>query len=584
MSKSKKLYSFFALFVFGLVAVIFTTALFAERYWYLKLHQQVSTEAVNMSQYFNQQLERYRHIPELLTSHYQIRQVLQQESHTNALSKILLDIAKTSGASDVYVLDIQGDVIASSNYQSTSSYIGSNYAFRPYFSQAMLGKHWTDYALGLRSGDRGIFFSAPIHLDNVIIGVIAVKVDIDKFEQDTEWLAGANSAKFMVYGKDNVIFISNHPYWRLKQLEESEHFSWEQIRATHRYLDLEQQPLPNAIASAPYLSIDTWRIESEPRKSGQYIFGRAALPLLSLDFVMLLPLSDTQPQINASVALASFVYTVLVAALMFTFRRIAGYRRLIYTRNTLEKEVAQRAEQLESAHRALVQSAKLATIGQLSASINHEINQPLSAMSAYLVSTRRMLDRGLLEAAEQNIHNIESLIERVNKIVAQLRQFSRPSEHTLAWCQWQSCINNALLVVGPKINRNGVTLNIEHFNANVWGDPLKLEQVVVNILSNAVEAMHDQPNKAIHLTSESDGEFIYIHICDTGPGLDLQCIDSIFEPFFSTKSGTGLGLGLAISHNIIQSFGGELLAFNKGTETGAIFTLKLKRKVHERDK
>ncbi|NIY83895.1 sensor histidine kinase [Vibrio hepatarius] len=580
MSKSKKLYSFVTLFIAGLLFVFILTALVTQRYWFQRLDQQVSSEAVNVSQYFNKQLERYQHIPDLLTSHYQIRQVLKQETQTYALSKILLDIQKTSGASDVYVLDTHGDVIASSNFQSAKSYIGSNYAFRPYFYQAMQGNRWTDYALGLRSGERGIFFSAPIYADNEIIGVIAVKVDIDKFEQDTEWLAGSNSAKFMVYGKDEVVFISNHPYWRLKQLRESDYYTWSEIQATHRYLDLQQQRLSNAITSTPYLDKSVWQIESSSQRHEQYVYGKAKLPLLDLDFVMLLPVSEARDKVQVSLILSSLAYTLLVTVMVFVFRRVAGYRQLIFTRNALESEVVQRTQQLESAHQALVQSAKLATIGQLSASVNHEINQPLSAMSTYLVASKRMLAKGMLDEAQQNMVNIESLIARVHKTVSQLKQFSRPSEHRLDWCQWQSCLNNALIVVGPKINSSGVILEAEPHSVLIWGDPLKLEQVLVNLLSNAVEAMQECNRRYISIRFEQDGELELITISDTGTGLDLHAIESIFEPFYSTKSDNGLGLGLAISRSIIQSFGGELLAANNDAHQGAKFTLRLKRKPH----
>lgn len=326
MFKSKKLYSFLTLFIAGLLLVIVLTALVTHRYWFQRLDRQVSTEAINVSQYFNKQLERYQHIPDLLTSHYQIRQVLKQETQTYALSKILLGIQKTSGASDIYVLDAEGDVIASSNYESAKSYIGSNYAFRPYFYQAMQGNRWTDYALGLRSGERGIFFSAPIYAEDKIIGVIAVKVDIDKFEQDTEWLAGANTAKFMVFGRDEVIFISNHPYWRLKQLRESDYYTWQEIKATHRYLDLEQQMLPNTIAPTPYLDRPLWTIQNKLNDSEQYVYGRAKLTLLDLDFVMLLPVSEARKKVQGSLLLAALTYTILISVLVFIFRRVAGYR------------------------------------------------------------------------------------------------------------------------------------------------------------------------------------------------------------------------------------------------------------------
>lgn len=583
MYKPRKLYSWIALLSLGLVLVLIIAAFATERYWVQRLNQQVSMEAINVGQYFNSQLERYEHIPDLLTSHYRIRQALQQDTAALALSKVLSDIQKTSGASDVYVLNATGDVIASSNYDSNDSYIGSNYAFRPYFYRAMQGKRWVDYALGLRSGERGIFFSAPIYSEEEIIGAIAVKVDIDKFEQDTEWLAGETSTKFMVFGRDEVVFISNHPYWRLKQLRESEDYSWQDIQATYRYLDLKQQRIPNSQESTAYLDGNIWLLEHSPNTQSRYIFGETQLDLLDFTLVVLRPISQTHQKVQVALILATLSYFTVIGVGIFVFRRLAGYRQLIYTRNSLEKEVTQRTHQLEQAHHALVQSTKLATIGQLSASINHEINQPLSAMSTYLVSTKRMLSKGMVEPACENIAKLESLITRVHRIVSQLKQFSRASEHQLGWCSLLTCINNALIVVGPKINNQNVTADIEPVSYEVWGETLKFEQVLVNLFSNAVEAMAESDEKCITLRAQENGEWVDITLSDTGTGIDLQTIESIFEPFFTTKSDIGLGLGLAISKNIIQSFGGDLTAQNNADHQGATFTLRLKRKTDAND-
>ncbi|WP_394126650.1 ATP-binding protein [Vibrio hepatarius] len=564
------------IFLLGLAIVVLVGGALYQRSLYLELHQRVSQEAKSVSNYFNNQLQRYNHIPELLTSHYQIRNAFLNDNSIQDLSLLLLDIAKTSGASDVYILNQDGGVVAASNFQTEASFIGGNYAFRPYFQEAMKGLTSTYYALGLRSGERGIFFSAPIYVDGVIAGVAAVKVDVDLFEQDTEWLAGNQSAKFMVYGEDKVVFMSNHPYWRLKQLQESGLISWSKIQASQRYLNLKQQILDNQKNSYWLADIDHWQMERSQGAKGNYVFGYSTLPLLGLEFVMLAPLEASLYQQTSFVLWLTIIYSALFIAAAYLYRRMAGYRQLIFTQNALEQEVKVRTAELETVHAALVKSAKLATIGQMSASINHEINQPLSAMNAYLVSCRRLIDKEQFTQARETLQTIESMVERVHKIVSQLKQFSRSSDNQFVWCDWTACLNSALVVLSPKLNSHHVSLEVQSYSGVVWGEALRLEQVIVNLLSNAIDAVHQSDVKVIKVEVEPHVDAVDIHIIDSGSGLELHLIDNIFEPFFTTKSEHGLGLGLSISRNIIRSFDGELSAANHQAASGAQFTIHLK--------
>ena len=547
-----------------------------QRSLYIELDQKVKYEAQNVSTYFNKELARYAHIPELLTNHYQIRQVLQSNSGAQALSLLLLDIAKTTGAGEVYVLNLQGKVVAASNFQRRSSFIGGNFAFRPYFQQAIQGQNSTYYALGVRSKERGIFFSSPVYVDDKIIGVAAVKVDISRFEQDTEWLSGQHSTKFMLYGPDNVIFMSNHPYWRLKQLSESEALSWPQIQNSQRYLDLKQNVLNNSKRQYALADLQQWQIEYAEAEQGLYFYGESSLPSMNLKLVTFSPAAAVGYQLTNFMIWLSLGYSLVFVVVFYLYRRFAGYRQLLYTRRALEKEISVRTDELDKAHKALMQSTKLATIGQMSASINHEINQPLSAMNAYIAACRRLLDKGEYPQARATLNTIQDMTERVHKIVSQLKQFSRNNETSLAWCGWSKCLDAALVVVGPQIAKCKVDLSVERYSGFVWGEALKLEQVLVNLLSNAIDAMSEQQEKTISVSFSQREGYVDIHITDSGIGLDLQNIDTIFDAFFTTKSDQGLGLGLSISRNIIRSFDGELAAKNADIEAGATFTISLK--------
>ncbi len=585
----KRIWLTLALYLLGLVVVLMLTFFLGSRISHKTLQQQAQLEADNLSQYISNELTRFQNIPQLLASNYLIRRGIIGDADSDELNHLLLDISQSSGADDIYVMNQKGIVIAASNYQLQQSFITGDFAFRPYFKQAITGHSNAYYALGLRSHERGVFFSAPISINKQVVGVITVKVAVAKFEQDTELLAGDRRASFMAYGDDNVVFISNVAHWRLKQLAESEETTWSQIITSRRYLDLSQQSLPNAqkkhrLHGTPLWLIEPQRAKAEQQpsksnrlpKKARHFFGQANIPLLNLNLVILLPYNGISQAQMGNMLLVGVLYLLVVALAVFIYRRLAGYNRLLFTRNSLEREVALRSKELADAQDALIRAAKLTTIGQLSASINHEINQPLSAINTYLVSSRRMLDKGMLDKAKANLVTIESLVERVHKIVAQLKQFSRAEGNTLQATALEQCIENALVIVGPKIKSQSVDLSIAVDNVAVWVESLKFEQVLVNLLSNAVDAMQETPHKTLGITSELLTDTVIIRIKDSGPGLDLQTIDTIFEPFFTTKSSHGLGLGLSISRNIIHSFQGELMAENN-SEGGAVFTLKLKR-------
>ncbi|OPX55196.1 hypothetical protein BTE48_10435 [Oceanospirillum multiglobuliferum] len=545
--------------------------------------QQVQQAVENLSQYLNNELGRFENIPRLLASNYMIRKGLEDNLGSDELNHLLLEVASSSGDNnDVYVMNAEGLVLASSNYQSEQSFVQANFAFRPYFQQAMQGDHHAYYALGVRSGERGVFFSAPVVVNAQTIGVVTVKVEVAQFEQNAQLLSGLPQLKFLAYGEDQVVFLSNEPSWQLAQLQALPSAQWQALQTSRRYLDLTPQVLTNRRFQHATFDSPLWAF-SEPQKKSRatassrtYFYAQAELPLLQLNLVALLPEVQLNYQHLALLALVTVLYLLLLLVGFYLYRHFMGYQQLLFTQRSLALEVEQRSKALAEAQDALVQSAKLATIGQLSASINHEINQPLSAMSTYLVSSKRMLDKGMIEEAKTNLNTLSVLVERVHKIVAQLKQFSRSDRQGLQHCDLQICLNNALMIVGPQMKAQGVEFNAAATDLRVYVDPLRFEQVLVNLLSNAVDAMAESHLKQLNLSVHTETDEVTITIADTGQGLDLQQIDTIFEPFFTTKSNHGLGLGLSVSRNIIRSFQGELSAENR-PEGGAIFTIHLKR-------
>ena len=256
--------------------------------------------------------------------------------------------------------------------------------------------------------------------------------------------------------------------------------------------------------------------------------------------------------------------------------RFAGYKKLLFSRHSLEQEVIERTQALEKAQLALIQTAKLATIGQLSAGINHEINQPLSAMNTYLVSAKRFIAKGDITAAQKNIVIVQGLIDRVHQIVGQLKHFSKPAQTQLRSISLAQLLKNAMLIASAQLKQNQVKVKPIQINdaVCVWVDGIKFEQVLVNVITNASQAMDKQSVKELSFELERFDDRVKLSILDTGPGIEQHALNSIFEPFYSTKSSNGLGLGLSISKQIIQSFDGCLTAHNR-PNGGAQFIITL---------
>ncbi len=586
----KRLPLLILLYLAGLLLTLGLTFTIASDLAYQEANRKAQYEADNVAEYINSELARYRNIPQLLSSNYLIRKSLsslpsRQSKEDSELNQLLLEISESSGTDDLYVLNNEGVVIAASNFRTPRSFVGGNFAFRPYFSLAAAGENTSYYALGLRSGERGAFFSAPVIIDGKIAGVVALKISVAQFEQNAALLTGDTDAHLVAYGADNVVFISNQPQWRLKQLSPSAQISWQQVLDSQRYLDLAQSSLHRQQVHT-FFGQPLWQLTSQQpaakQTTGRYSAALAEIPVLKMSLAILLPYKMSGTGIYSTLLWSAFIYLTALPALFFLYRRLAGYRQLLFTRSSLEREVQQRTEELDQAHQALIQSAKLATIGQLSASINHEINQPLSAISAYLVSSKRMLIKGNTDALADNLETIESLIHRTHRIVSQLKQFSRQESEALKPVSLQQSLSNTLLIVEPELKKQAVTLSYDNTESLVLAEPLKLEQVLVNLISNAVDAMAESPVRQLNIHIETQSDQTLIELTDSGPGLDLQKIDTIFEPFFTTKSNHGSGLGLSIARNIIDSFGGSLSAANS-PEGGAVFTLLLKQASPQRD-
>jgi len=249
-----------------------------------------------------------------------------------------------------------------------------------------------------------------------------------------------------------------------------------------------------------------------------------------------------------------------------------------------EIEVRSKAEQkLHITQNELFQAGKMAVLGQMSASITHELNQPLTALRTMSDNAVILLERGRLDDARRNLAKISQIAARMGAITGQLKVFARKSTTSLTSVSIPTAISNALFLVERRLQVENVrfTLQLPPDDIFAMCESNRLEQVLVNLYANALDAMNGSDVRSLRVTVECKAPLVLIHVADTGPGLSTEVYEHLFEPFFTTKpQGLGLGLGLAISEQITRQFGGMLRADN-APGGGAIFTIELQMATQE---
>ncbi|WP_456268253.1 ATP-binding protein [Kushneria sp. AK178] len=553
-------------------------------------------------------LTRHDYLPHLLATRERVRRFLARPDNTRdtlALNRLLARSQAYADVSDIYLLDRSGTTIAASNWQRTDSFMGQNYAFRGYYRQAISGRSGRFHALGIQSGKRGYYFSAPVRAsgntpDMPPDGVMVVKVGLEEIEREWQGL----DATLLVTDINGIIFMASDPALRLTALQPLSENARRGLQSTRRYTD---QPLPEAgFETLETLPGNARLVRLDGR---DYLNLSQPLPRFNWRLNILQPLAPVVKAqwLGALGAGGSWMLLALGGAIGWQRRRLRRERErfaererhtLARARDELERHVAARTRELMDANQQLsqeieerrraekrlrqtrdelVQAARLAVLGQLAASINHELNQPLGAIRAYADNARALLSRDRPGDAADNLVQISELVERMATISAQLRQFSRKGDETLTDVSAQACFDYALRLFRTRLEAADIRINLQMSEATCWvrADSVRLEQVLVNLIGNAQQAMIDSTDRQLTLTAETHGDRVILSVADSGPGLSTEALDHLFEPFYTTRSaGKGLGLGLSISQRIIHDLGGRLEARNR-PEGGALFMVHL---------
>ena len=522
------------------------------------------------------QFERYRQLPIVMSDNPVLRDAAVRDPKESFLdiSIFLEHAADVTGALDILLLDRSGTTLAAANWQG-DSFIGVNFAARPDFVRAMNGALGFYHSQENADDPRGFYFTTALRDDaGVITGGISIKVDLEVLE--VEWRGDPEIIFFT--DANGVIFIANRHSLLLRVYGDYDGLVSDE-KESQRYVRAQLQTM-FPFAADDKFGHTRWVQSGDPEIPLRSLYLKTPLPVIGMTGNILLDLKPVEEQARLRTALAAAFLVMLWLLIMNLLqrRRTLADRLEIEEKATAELEVrvAERTAQLQSANEHLVQAGKLAALGQMSAGISHELNQPLAAIQSYAENAVILLERERTAEASKNLSQISSLAGRMGRIIRNLRAFSRKEGEPATQVDLVKVVEDTLELAGIRLREKHVVVHwvkpAEPVLVN--GGGVRLQQVVLNLISNATDAMEGQVDPQIWIDI-SRNDAVYLKVRDNGPGLEDK--DKIFEPFYTTKpvgEGDGMGLGLSISYGIVQSFGGQIVGENH-VDGGAVFRIEL---------
>lgn len=572
---------YFVMSAIILAAVVGFAGAVAERRAEADLARQAQTSATLHAAVLRSELAKHRSLPFVLAQDPDVAETLRSADPRgiDALNRKLETLSGGTRAAVIYVLNAKGKTIAASNWREPTSFVGSDYSFRPYFKEASVKGVAELFALGTVSRRPGLFMSRRVEGREGMLGVVVVKVEFEALE--AEW---SSAEPAFVADPRGVILVTSVPAWRFSTLTRLPRAEQEQLRTEHRFGDAPfsvLKALPAPLAGRPPVLTTAAMTDADTR----FMVASADLGAAGWTVFTFTPVGETLRAAVAGARAIALLVGLVVCGVAFAILRWRGQASVRAARQEaarleLEARVAERTTELsetnqrlvveiEERRRAeahvhrmqdeLVQSNKLATLGQIAAGVAHEINQPVAAIRAYADNAAAFLDRADDKTARANLGLIAGLTERIGLITDELRAFARKSSAPAAPVTVRDAIDGALLLVGPRVRQQRVRVIRAEADeaARVMAERFRLEQVLVNLLQNALEALEGTPDPEIRVEVAVKRAQVRIMVADNGPGVAPEAARSLFTPFATTKP-RGLGLGLVISRDIVAEFHGEL--------------------------
>lgn len=546
-------------------------------------------------------LERQRALPLVLADDVEVKAALERggDQPLQRLNQKLEALAANTDAAVIYAIGLDGLAIAASNWREPTSFVGNDYAFREYFRMAMRDGKAEHFAMGTVSKRPGLYISRRVDGTNGPIGVVVAKLEFDGVEAD--WLASGKPV--YVTDRRGIVLITSFPSWRFMTTRNIPGDRLAAIRDSLQFGDASLLPLPfrRIEPTSDGSSVLTALLPGSSEK--QYLRVETMVPSTSWRLEQLAPLDAALGAASREARLLALAVIVpLLALAAFLLRRrqaltlVAANERaardelerrvterthdLSLARDHLETEIADHqrtGEKLQAVQQELVQANRLAILGQVAAGVAHEINQPVATIRAYADNARTFLDRGQQETAVENLESIAALTERVGAITDELRSFARKGRFVAEPTAVREVIEGARMLLRSRFagRMDAIVIDLPDNGLCVLGNRIRLEQVLINLLQNALEALGDREDAEIRVRCEiGPSDTVSLVVADNGPGIRPDILEDLFTPFNTSKD-EGLGLGLAISKEIVVDYGGDIEV--RTSPEGTVFTVRLKR-------
>ncbi|MDE2440833.1 MAG: sensor histidine kinase [Betaproteobacteria bacterium] len=557
------------------------------------------------------EISKYAFLPGTLSLEPEVLDLLAGAANESANARVNVYLEKLNeraGTLSIYVMDTHGKVLATSNWRRPDSFLGEELSFRPYFREALENGNGRFFGIGTTRGEPGYYLASALTGDNGTLGVAVIKVSLEQLEKSWSTV----EAPVLVADENGVVILSAVSGWKFTTLRPLDDNTRAAFDNTQQYNRRALQPLGikeiedyDHGARLVRIAANGPETVSVYPVTGRFLEQSRTLPGTPWTLTVLSHLEQVDDLAQSRAALAAIAAACLcLLGIILNERRrhlrdrLAAREALQKAHDELELKVEERTADLSAANQQLqdevgeriraertlraaqdelVQAGKLAVIGQLSTGIAHELNQPLAALRTLSANAERFLERGDIETTRTNLGRIADLVDRMGRITGQLRNFARKSSGQSAPVPLCHALDNALSLLDARIRRSGADIerSCPVDEPAALCDANRLEQVLINLIGNALDAMAEQARPRLELHWECTNRMVRLHVRDHGPGLSDEAQAKLFEPFFTTKpAGDGLGLGLAISAGIIRDFGGSLHGTNH-PDGGAVFTLEL---------
>lgn len=553
---------------------------------------ELAQEANLISAELGRQLRQYEGIVSAVADLRTLRETLREPSddQVSLLNRFLARTNTSLGSDSLFVLTPEGRVLGASNHNRADSFMGHDFSFRPYFTQARLGELGKYYAVGVVSEQRGYYFSAPIMSDRQVVGVVVIKVLLEPVFQRLERYQG----DYLLVGLDSVVFAASQEDWALGSLQSLSESRRQAIRDSRRYGHSSITPVGDN--EALDVMTDTQINLIREGASHVYLVGRALIPEGSWHVLAVNQVSVVFRRTLHVCVYFSLVFGVLVLIGLYWRKHLEVERHVLEMNQELERRVTgltaelrgsnielqqlvahyqQTQNELEATQNQLVQTAKLAVLGEMSAGINHELNQPLLALQTYAENSIKLAARERHDMVSDNLKEIVQIVQAMHAIVSRLKVFARRSPPEPRATRVSEVIEGAMSIMTPLLHRKHIATELapECQELMIFCEPVQVQQVLINLLTNAADALSEQQDGVVQVVIADRGDQVSITVSDNGPGIAPDIQSKIFEPFFTTKA-RGLGIGLALSRRIIETLSGSLTVADS-SQGGTAFTLTL---------